>query len=73
MRFDYSLSYFECQSCTSRIHCKDCVKKLYSALERFKLAPIEADIEKSSLSVDMDEDMEDDVIDALENVGFFAE
>ena len=73
MVFEYELTYFDCQSCQSRVHCKQCSEKVTDALGNMpEVKILDADIEKKRLRLDMDEDAEDDVIDALEEHRFFA-
>ena len=73
MVFEYELTYFDCQSCQSRVHCKQCSEKVADALGNMpEVKILDADIEKKRLRLDMDEDTEDDVIDALEEHRFFA-
>ncbi len=73
MVFEYELTYFDCQSCQSRVHCKQCSGKVADALRNMpEVKILDADIEKKRLRLDMDEDAEDDVIDALEEHRFFA-
>ena len=74
MIFEYQLSYFECQTCQSRVHCRDCSAKVPELLARYEgVTVLEADLERKTLRLDMDEAMEDDVLDALEQRGFFAD
>ena len=73
MLFEYKLSYFDCQTCQSKVHCKECSQRVYDALEDMELEIIEADIERKILQLEMEEELEDDVIDALEDCRFFAE
>lgn len=73
MLFEYKLSYYDCQTCQSKIHCKECAQRVYEALEDMDIEIIEADMERKILQIEMDEELEDDVIDALENCRFFAE
>lgn len=73
MLFEYRLSYFDCQSCQSKVHCRDCSQRVYEALEDMEVEVIEADVERKLLRLEMDGDMEDELIDALENCRFFAE
>ncbi len=73
MIFEYTLSYFDCQTCQSKIHCKDCSRKVFDTLEDMDVEVLEADIESRLLRIEMEEELEDDVIDALESCRFFAE
>jgi|GEM_PF-6521217 len=73
MLFEYKLSYYDCQTCQSKIHCKDCSQRIYEALEDMDVEIIDADIERGILQIEMDEELEDEVVDALENCRFFAE
>lgn len=74
MIFEYEFSFFDCQSCQSRVHCKDCSEKAREALADISgVTVLEADLEKKILRIDMPSEKEDEVIDALENRRFFAQ
>lgn len=73
MLFEYKLSYFDCQNCSSKIHCKDCSQRVYEALEDINVEVIEADLDRSTLLLEMNEEQEDEVIGLLEDCRFFAE
>ena len=74
MIFTFQLSYFECQNCQSRVHCKDCSAKVGEILARYEnVTVLEADLERKSLRLEMEEAVEEDVVDLLEQRGFFAD
>lgn len=74
MQFDYELSYFDCQSCDGKIHCKECSAKVPELLARFgDVAVLEADTVKKALRLEMPPEREDEVLDALEEMRFFAD
>lgn len=74
MVFEYEFSFFDCQSCQSRVHCADCSEKAREALSGIEgVSVLEADLERRLLRVEMPPDKEDEVTDALERRRFFAE
>ncbi len=73
MLFEYKLSYYDCQTCQSKVRCKECSRHVYEALEDMDVEVVEADMERKILLIEMDEELEDEVIDALESCRFFAE
>ena len=73
MLFEYKLSYYDCQSCQSKVRCKECSQRVYEALEDMDVEVIEAEVESKILQIEMDEELEDEVIDTLESCRFFAE
>ncbi len=74
MLFAYELSYYDCQSCDGKIHCKECSAKIPELLAPLgDVQVLEADTVKKVLRLEMPPEREDEVLDLLESMRFFAD
>ena len=73
MTYTFKISYISCQTCHAKVHCDECEKRLEDAIMRL------SDVHGASLQItnktllvagQMDEDT---LVDALEDIGIFAE
>ena len=72
MKYDYTFSYFECQTCSSKVNCEKCGDDVYQGLMQSGLvSAASVDMNNKVISVETDPDAEDDVIDYLEGAGVF--
>ena len=73
MSYNYSATYLACQTCHAKVHCDDCAAKLEEAIMRIDdVRGVSLNIVKKELMIDADTN-EDDLLDALEALGLFAD
>lgn len=73
MKIQYTFDYLKCQSCTAKIHCESCgeeVMELFREKENVKNLLI--DMKSKTLSAEIREEDEDDLLDDLEAAGIFV-
>lgn len=74
MKLEYNISFLNCQACTAKIHCDACGETLSERLgKEGGLSQIEIDIPNRHLSLQADGWDEMDLLDALEEIGIFAD
>lgn len=72
MSSQYSFSYFNCESCASRVNCMHCGAELTEALQKLGVATVSVDMPHKTMEVDPGALSEDDVLDYLETIGVFV-
>ena len=73
MTHTFSISYMACQTCQSKIHCDECEKRLEEAMMRLSgVRGASLQMAKKELLIDADISKED-LADALEDLGIFAD
>ena len=73
MLYTFSVTYMACQSCTAKIRCDECETRLEEALMRLNgVHGASLQMAKKELLIDAAQD-EDDLLDALEDLGLFTE
>ena len=73
MTHTFSISYIACQTCQSKIHCDECEKRLEEAMMRLSgVRGASLQMAKKELLIDADISKED-LADALEDLGIFAD
>lgn len=72
MTCQYSFSYFNCQSCASRVNCMHCGEEIAEALQNLGVASVSVDMPHKTMEFDPGTLSEDDVLDYLETIGVFA-
>ncbi len=72
MPYTFSVTYMACQTCQSKVHCDECEARLEEAMMRLSgVRSASLQIAKQELLVNA-EQSEDDLLDALEDLGIFA-
>jgi hypothetical protein len=70
----YVFLNLKCQECTAKIHCEECGKSVRTDLSaRGGIQNILVDMTNKRLSLVMDENREDEILDFLEGIGIFAD
>lgn len=73
MDFRYNVSFMDCQKCGERVHCDTCEEKLITKLNHTGLfASLDLNIANKLVSGKTADADEDDILDALEEVGLFC-
>lgn len=68
----YSFSYFNCQSCASRVNCRHCGAELAEALQKLGAVRVSVDMPNKTMELETGALSEDDVLDYLETIGVFV-
>jgi copper chaperone CopZ len=72
MPYTFSVIYMACQTCQSKIHCDECEARLEEAMMRLNgVRGASLQMARKELLIDA-EQSEDDLLDALEDLGLFA-
>lgn len=70
---EYAFSYLPCQTCTARIHCRQCGEELAECLLlRPDVKAADVDMENKRISLTAPDADEDELLDALEVLGVFV-
>lgn len=69
MQFKYSFSHHPCEFCVAKTHCTDCSRNIENLLIKKGASDVSVSIPDQVMSYTAPEDMEDDLLDFLENVG----
>ena len=73
MTYTFKISYIGCQSCQAKVHCDECEKRLIDAIMRLSgIHSASVQMARKALLVDGQLD-EATLVDALEDIGIFAE
>lgn len=73
MNFDFSVSYMDCQKCGERVNCDKCENKLTDKLLGMaEFDQVELNIANKRITGVAAVEDEDDILDALEEVGLFS-
>lgn len=72
MACHYSFSYFNCQSCASRVNCMHCGQEIAQALRNKGIAGVNIDMPHKNMELELGEVPEDDILDYLETIGVFV-
>lgn len=72
MACHYSFSYFNCQSCASRVNCVHCGGEIAEALKNLGVADVRMDMPHKTMELELGALSEDDVLDYLETIGVFV-
>lgn len=74
MNYEFEITYLACQSCTAKIHCERCGADLVERLlKKGGAATICIDIPKRHMTLQSDHWDEMDLLDAMEDIGLFAD
>jgi copper chaperone CopZ len=72
MPYTFSVIYMACQTCQSKIHCDECEARLEEAMMRLNgVRGASFQMARKELLIDA-EQSEDDLLDALEDLGIFT-
>lgn len=74
MNYEFEITYLACQSCTAKIHCEHCGAELAERLsKRVSANNICIDIPNRHMTLQSDQSDEGDLLDAMEDIGLFAD
>ena len=72
MPYTFSATYMACQTCQSKIHCDECETRLEETMMRLNgVHGASLQMAKKELLIDAEQG-EEDLMDALEDLGIFA-
>ena len=72
MEFMYGVTYMKCQTCDAKIHCDRCSKELEESLMRsWAVESVKLDMNKKLVYITGED--EDDLLDALYDLGIFTD
>ena len=72
MEFMYPVTYLKCQTCDAKIHCDRCSKELEESLMRsWAVESVKLDLQRKLVYITGED--EDDLLDALDDLGIFTD
>ena len=74
MTYTYDIEFFKCGTCTSKIHCEKCGAEIADTLQKMDgVVDAGLNIPENTAFVEMKDGYDDeDVVDALDNMGVFV-